>query len=105
MGEPGVDNWIKDQYSICMEKEQIQTLFLKQQLIVILIYGDANWTSSRWLDLWEDLLWANWQQCREQGVTLRQWLRALRSLDPKYIGADWMVAVPRQPRFFGGDVS
>lgn len=79
-----------------VEKEQIQRLFIKQELMLIMIYGEPRFSDSDWLDLWQDLLWANWQQCRERGVTLRQWLRALRSLDPKYIGADWMITLPKR---------
>lgn len=86
-----------------MTEREIQCLFIKQWLVVAMHHGEPQWSSAEWLDLWEDLLGANWHDCREQGVTLRRWLRALRRLDHEYIGADWLIYWPKRPEFLGGE--
>lgn len=80
-----------------MTDQEIQTQFIRQWFMLTMIYGEPQWGSSQWLDLWDDFLYQNWSHCRLKGVTVRQWLRAVRALDPEYIGAAWLVC-PSRPR-------
>jgi hypothetical protein len=73
-------------------------IFYRDWLILTLMQGQPQWSSSHWLNEWEDFLEQNYLHSREQGITVRTWLRTLRALDERYIGADWMVTIPRNAR-------
>jgi hypothetical protein len=77
---------------------------MRDWLLLVLKMGKPQWSSSHWLNEWEDFLEQNYLHSRKQGVTVRVWLRTLRSLDDRYIGAKWMITIPRTARNLEGEL-